>query len=133
MVTPDDLQKAVEILDLKFGIDTLWLFGSEAQGTARSDSDVDLAALFKRRPTPIELFEAQAELAAVFQRDVDLVDLDQVSPILGRQVLRNGRLVIDRNPKRRYTFFSRTISMYEDVKIQRREIERKLLEKFSRG
>ena len=133
MISPDILQRAVEILDLKFGLDALWLFGSEAQGTARPDSDVDLAALFKRGPTPLEVFEAQAELAEAFQKDVDLVDLDKVSPILGRQVLRNGKLVIDRNPKRRYAFFSRTISMYEDVKIMRRESERKLLERFSRG
>jgi predicted nucleotidyltransferase len=133
MITPEDLQKAVDILDRRFGLDSLWLFGSEAQGTARPDSDVDLAALFKGNPTPVEVFEAQVELAEILGRDVDLVNLDRVSPILARQVLRHGRLVIDRSPKRRYAFFSRTISMYEDVKIQRREAERKLLERFGGG
>jgi predicted nucleotidyltransferase len=133
MIKPEDLQKAVDILDRRFGLDSLWLFGSEAQGTARPDSDVDLAALFKGRPTPVEVFEVQAELAEILGRDVDLVNLDRVSPILGRQVLRQGRLMMDRNPNRRYAFFSRTISMYEDVKIQRREAERKLLERFGGG
>lgn len=133
MITPEDLQRAMDILDRRFGLDSLWLFGSEAQGTARPDSDVDFAALFKGRPTPVEVFEAQAELTEILGRDVDLVDLDRVSPILARQVLRHGRLVIDRDPKRRYAFFSRTISMYEDVKIQRREVERKLLERFGGG
>lgn len=133
MIKPEELHRAVDILDRRFGLDSLWLFGSEAQGTARPDSDVDLAALFTVRPTPIEVFEAQVELAEILGRDVDLVNLDRVSPILARQVLRHGRLVIDRNPKRRYAFFSRTISMYEDVKIQRREAERKLLERFSGG
>lgn len=133
MIKPEDLQKAVDILDRRFGLDSLWLFGSEAQGTARPDSDVDLAALFKGHPTPLEVFETQVELAEILGRDVDLIDLDRVSPILGRQVLRQGRLLIDRNPKRRYAFFSRTISMYDDVKIQRREVERKLLERFGGG
>jgi predicted nucleotidyltransferase len=133
MITPEDLQKALDTLDRRFGLDNLWLFGSEAQGTARPDSDVDLAALFKGNPTPVEVFEAQGELAAILGRDVDLVNLDRVSPILARQVLRNGQLMIDRNPKRRYAFFSRTISMYEDMKIQRREVERKLLERFAGG
>lgn len=51
MLSPADLARAVDLLDERFGVDALWLFGSEAQGRARPDSDVDLAGLFRRRPT----------------------------------------------------------------------------------
>jgi predicted nucleotidyltransferase len=133
MPTAIDLQRTVDFLEERFGLDTLWLFGSEAQGRTRPDSDVDLAALFRRRPTALEVFEAQADLEEILSREVDLVDLDRVSPILGMQVLKHGRLLLDRNPERRHAFFSRTISMYEDVKIIRREAERRLLERFAGG
>jgi predicted nucleotidyltransferase len=131
MVTSEDLQRIVSFLEGRFGLDTLWLFGSEAQGRARPDSDVDLAALFPRRPTALEVFDARSDLAEILHRDVDLVDLDQVSPILGMQVLRHGRLLVDRDPRRRHAFFGRTISMYEDLKIIRREAERMLFERVS--
>jgi len=49
MAISDEIEKIVTFLDLRFGVDTLWLFGSEAAGTARKDSDLDLAALFRRR------------------------------------------------------------------------------------
>jgi predicted nucleotidyltransferase len=133
MATVVDLQQAVDFLEERFGLDTLWLFGSEALGTSRPDSDVDLAALFHRRPNALEVFEAQAELAELLHREVDLVDLDRASPILGMQVLKHGRLLLDRNPKRRHSFFSRTISMYDDIKIIRREAERRLFERFAGG
>jgi predicted nucleotidyltransferase len=133
MAIDADLQRAVNVLEERFGLDTLWLFGSEAQGTTRPDSDLDLAALFRRRPTGLEVLEAQADLEQLLHREVDLVDLDRASPILCMQVLRYGRLVIDRNPKRRHAFFSRTISMYEDVKIVRRDAERRLLARVASG
>jgi hypothetical protein len=92
-----------------------------------------LAALFCRSPAPLEIFDARMDLAEILQRDVDLVDLDQASPILGMQVLRHGNLLADRNPRRRHAFFSRTISMYEDVKIVRREAERALYTRVGSG
>jgi predicted nucleotidyltransferase len=130
MIQKDHLQQAIRFLDDRFGLDTLWLFGSEALDRARPDSDVDLAALFRRRPTPLEVFEARGDLAEILHRDVDLVDLDQASPILGMQVLRHGRLLEDRNPRHRLAFFSKTVSMYEDVQILRRTAERLLFERF---
>jgi predicted nucleotidyltransferase len=124
MLTPDQIERIVELLDRRFGLDTLWLYGSEAQGTAGPDSDVDLAALFRRRADPLEVFDARSDLEEILHREVDLVDLDQTSPILGMQVLRHGHLLVDRNPGRRHDAFGRILNLYEDVKILRREMER---------
>jgi predicted nucleotidyltransferase len=133
MATSEELEKIVTFLDLRFGLDTLWLFGSEAAGTARKDSDLDLAALFRRRASTLEIFDARGDLGEILRRDVDLIDLDQASPILGMQVLRYGRLLVDRNPKRRYAFFSCTISMYDDLKIVRRQAEQALFARMNNG
>lgn len=133
MVTRDDIERITAFLDERFGLDTLWLYGSEAQDKARPDSDVDLAVLFRRRPQMLELFDAQSDLAEILHRDVDLVDLDQASPVLGMQVLKHGRLLLDRNPERRYAAFSRILNLYEDLKILRRETDRALFQRMGSG
>jgi predicted nucleotidyltransferase len=74
-----DLDLAAERLDRRFGLAALWLFGSRASGAAREDSDLDLAALFRRSPSPLELLEAQAELGAELGVELDLIDLARAS------------------------------------------------------
>ena len=51
MLDPAQLAKAVDLLDRRFGLEALLIFGSEARGTARADSDVDLAALARLADT----------------------------------------------------------------------------------
>lgn len=133
MLTADEIHRITTVLDRWFGVDELWLYGSQAEGTARADSDVDLAALFRRRPQGLEIFDARTELEDLLRRDVDLVDLDQAPPILAMQVLKHGRLLVDRNPSRRHDAFSRIVSLYEDVKILRRESERALFQRMRVG
>jgi predicted nucleotidyltransferase len=133
MITEKALRQAGDFLEERFGVDVLWLFGSEARGTARPGSDVDLAVLFHRRPTSPELLSAASELTDLLDRPVEVVDLDRASPILAMQVLRYGRLLVDRKPARRFAFFGRTLSMYEDLKIVRREAEGALLARVGGG
>jgi predicted nucleotidyltransferase len=133
MFAAPDLASAGDYLDRLFGLDALWLFGSRAAGRARAGSDVDLAGLFRRSPSPLELLEAQAELGGRFGIELDLIDLDRASPILAMQVLRHGRLLVDRDPRRRAAFVTRTVSMYEDLKIDRRGTEQALLRRMAHG
>ena len=74
--------EAQAYLDERFGLDALWVYGSEARGMAGPRSDLDLGALFDHRPEPADLLDAASELSLRLGRDVDLVDLDRVSPIL---------------------------------------------------
>lgn len=129
----DEIRRARDYLDERFGLDELWVYGSEARGTARPASDLDLGALFSRAPEPADVLDAAAELTVRLGRDVDVVDLDRVSPILAMQVLRHGRLVLDANPRRRHAHFARTVSRYEDLKIVRRPTEEALHRRFTGG
>ncbi|MBI2467952.1 MAG: nucleotidyltransferase domain-containing protein [Candidatus Rokubacteria bacterium] len=133
MLDPSQLQRVAERLDARFGLDALWVFGSEARGTVRRRSDVDLAALFRRPPSALDLLHAREELADLLGRDVDLLDLEQASPILAMQVLRHGKLLVDANPVRRQQFVAAAPGRYEDLKIVRREAERALLERVRGG
>lgn len=128
-----DVAKAIELFDRRVGLAALWVFGSQATGTARADSDLDLAALFRRRTSPLELIDLSGELAAQIGRSVDLVDLDRAGPPLARQVLQNGALVLDRDVRRRIAFTSALPGRYQDVAMMRAPIERAMLERFRSG
>ena len=127
----------LDFLDRRFGVECLWVFGSEASGRARPESDLDVAVLFARSPSAVDLAEARAEGAALIDRPLDLVDLDNASPILAYQVLKHGRLVVDRNPSRRYRFTAGVPARREDVLLMRRPIEehlaRRIAAEASRG
>ena len=133
MPSETQLDGITEYLDGRFGLDTLWLFGSEAMGSAGPSSDIDLAGLFRSRPTVLDLLEARDALGALLGRDVDLVDLDHASPIVAMQVFRHGRLLVDANPRRRHQAVSGTASRYEDLRIVRREAERAMLARIRNG
>jgi hypothetical protein len=57
-----------------------------------------------------------------------LVDLRRASPILGHQVLRDGRLLLDLDPADRHVFAMLLPSRYVDLKISRAAAERALVE-----
>lgn len=127
------VDQIVERLDRRFGLDVVWLFGSNARGTSTSSSDVDLAALFRRTPEPDDVLAMAAELETVAGRPVDLIDLDRASPILVMQVLRTGRLLAERSPSRRQCLIAAAPGRYEDLLSVRRPIERAILERARRG
>ncbi|MEK7763361.1 MAG: nucleotidyltransferase domain-containing protein, partial [Nitrospirota bacterium] len=72
------------------GLIALYRFGSQAKGTARPNSDVDLAIL-TRDPIPaMRRFELAQDLAIQLHRDVDLVDLRSASTVMRMQVISTG-------------------------------------------
>lgn len=99
-----------------------WLFGSTVRGEARSDSDVDLGLVFRKRgQTALDhyrmLGDVAGRLEALFPgRPIDLVVLEPQGPMFCHAVLAEGRLVYDADPERRCDFVSDTISKYLDFR-----------------
>lgn len=85
------------------GVASAYLFGSLAEERAHRESDVDLGVLFAWRsnPTRARRFETGIRLAgrlqAVLGRPVDLVVLNDASPLLGRHVVTHGRRILVRD------------------------------------
>lgn len=127
------LDKLLDLLERRLGVDCLWVYGSEASRRARPDSDLDVAVLAREHLSATELADLRGDAEALLGRAVDLVDLDQASPILAYQVLKHGRLVVDRNPSRRHHFTAALPGRREDVLIMRRPIEERLIERMMRG
>ena len=70
------------------------VFGSVAQGTARPDSDLDIAVGAQRPLTQGEKMALINSLATQTGRPIDLIDLKTVSePLLG-QILKHGRRLL---------------------------------------
>jgi len=80
-----------------------YLFGSVARGEVRVESDVDVAVLYEKTPAsrldagPLDL---EGELERALGRPVQLVVLNRAPADLVHRVLRDGRIVLDRDPRR---------------------------------
>jgi predicted nucleotidyltransferase len=101
----------------------VYLFGSVARGEAGPASDVDVAVLFASDP-PATLdapqFAMEAELERLLGREVQVVALNRASPDLVHRVLRDGRLVLDRDRSARIRFEVRSRNEYFDMALVRR-------------
>ena len=100
------------------------LFGSAAKGLARASSDLDVAVV-PRAAADAAVLDAEyldlvARLSLAAGRDVHLILLDRVEPILGRQVFLDGRLLFDRNPGRTAEILERITQEYFDGEYHRR-------------
>ena len=69
----------------------VYLFGSHAQGTAGTDSDVDLAVLLPGEGDPVSLWQLSGELADIAGTPVDLIDLRATTTVMQYQIVTRGR------------------------------------------
>jgi predicted nucleotidyltransferase len=104
------------------GCVAIYLFGSHASGTARPDSDVDLAVL---APAPLgdeERWHLAQTLAVALGRDVDLVDLRRASSVMRVQVLESGKLLFESDSTQRQEFEAIALSDYARLNEERQGI-----------
>ena len=100
----------------------LYRFGSQAKGTARPDSDVDLAVLSRVALSELRRFELAQELATQLHRDVDLVDLRSASTVMRMQVISTGECLFTVSDRLQGAFEDLVYSTYARLNEERREI-----------
>jgi predicted nucleotidyltransferase len=95
----------------------LYLFGSRADGSARKDSDLDLAVLTDPPMDTVALWEAGEAVARTLDVDVDLVDLRKASTVLQHQIITKGRRLFADQPgdAERYELFILSAKMDPDI------------------
>ncbi len=100
-------QRIADVFATREGVVAVYLFGSMARGTATAGSDVDIAALFTS-PPPQRLdgprLVLEGELERALGRTVDLIVLNDAPADLRIRVLRDGRLLVDRDRAARIAF-----------------------------
>lgn len=109
------IDKAKACLATQQTLVAAWLFGSQARGTARPGSDVDIAVLGEHPLTLEQRLSLQLELEdALGGPRVDLVDLRAVSPVLQFEALQGQRLLL-RSPEQVACFSSLVGREYESA------------------
>jgi uncharacterized protein len=100
------------------GIAAAWLFGSVARGTPRPGSDVDVGILFEEDP-PQTLeglyFDLEWEMEELLGIPVQLVVLNRASVDLIVRVLRDGKLLVERDRSKRVRFEVKSRFEYWDL------------------
>jgi uncharacterized protein len=100
------------------GIAAAYLFGSVARGTAGPRSDVDVGILYSEEP-PATLeglgFDLEGELEELLKVPVQVVVLNRASVDLVIRVLRDGKLLVDRDRSKRVRFEVRSRNEFWDL------------------
>ncbi|MDI7270014.1 MAG: nucleotidyltransferase domain-containing protein [Myxococcota bacterium] len=113
-----------------------YLFGSQARGAAGPRSDWDVAVLvdpsaLKRRWPGAEIELADA-LADALGSPVDVVLLNTAPPVLAHEVLRDGDVLVEREPGERTRFEMAAMRRYLDTRPLRQIRDRAVSERLSR-
>lgn len=110
------------------------LFGSQAKGLATPHSDVDLAVLTTRVEADVDYQEAVWEdfLRLLQRGDVDVIWLNQVSPLLGYQVATTGQVLFEACPGLFRDFVLRALKKHWDAK-KFYDLKREALHRFLKG
>lgn len=122
MEYPDftQIEKTVkETLQMQRGILFGYVFGSTVTGNTRKGSDIDVAMYLSPEIKPrffdirLELLE---KLTRAFRKEADVVILNTAVPFLRYVVLKEGKLVFERNQEARIDFELKTLNEYFDYK-----------------
>ena len=96
-----------------------YVFGSTATGTARKGSDVDVAVYLdpgeRRRFFDIRL-ELLEKVTRAIADQADILVLNTAAPFLKYVVLKEGKLVFERDPEARLDFELKALNEYFDYK-----------------
>lgn len=72
-MTIEQLKEAMQLISRSYLIERVYLFGSRADGTNKSDSDVDLIIEFSKRVSLLTISSVKVELEEMLNLDVDIV------------------------------------------------------------
>lgn len=101
----------------------VYLYGSQGRGDASPESDIDLGILLRDQPPPALRNTArriESDVEAAAHRPVEAVVLNGASADLIHRVLRDGVLLLDRDPVARIRFEVRARNEYFDLAPIRR-------------
>ena len=107
-MSDDALRLLRESLARRTGVALAVVFGSLARGESSARSDVDVAVR-----GAADRFELAAALSLALGREVDVVPLDTDDLVLLSEIVRDGRVVVERAPGDFARFRSRALATLE--------------------
>jgi predicted nucleotidyltransferase len=94
-IDPAQIRRVVEESPVRLAV----LYGSQADGTAVAESDVDVAVAFEQDLSPDQRLDERIELTTELMRTlgtdaVDVADLDTIRPAVGITALERGQVLV---------------------------------------
>ena len=108
-------------------VSLVFVFGSFVSREMTAVSDIDVGILFYGSPDFYEVITIKEDLTALLKRDVDIVLLNDASPVIKMQVLKKGVLVFQTAKNNYSTFYGDTVKQYDDLKHIRKKCEDNIL------
>ena len=122
----EKLEQELTLVLEAYPVKLAYLFGSVAEGYAQPDSDIDIALLFPpsgaKEMSPLALSSCRAILADYMRKDVDLVNLRQVSTVFQQEIIATGRLLYCASQYAVDEFEMLVMSYYQKLNQERREL-----------
>lgn len=112
-------------------LQALYVFGSMNDGTARATSDVDLGVLLPHRRAQdagsLAMSDLRFQVEAIVHREVDLINVRLVSMVFRKEIIAGGTAVFVGDERAVAEFEMLTMSLYQKLNEERREILRDLV------
>jgi len=106
-------------------VQAIYIFGSHDTEDEWPDSDIDIGLLFPpsgaKEMSPLALSSCRAILADYMRKDVDLVNLRQVSTVFQKEIIATGRLLYCASQYAVDEFEMLVMSYYQKLNQERRE------------
>ncbi|MGM0396467.1 MAG: type VII toxin-antitoxin system MntA family adenylyltransferase antitoxin [Bacillota bacterium] len=93
-----------------------YLFGSFVKGKVREDSDIDIAIYQVEKLDTDTYLAIKSELSEACKREIDLIILNDATPLLKYEIYRNNILLFSRDKSVESNFKVKTLFEYNDFK-----------------
>lgn len=123
----NQFKKMIELLK-DFKPVVVYLFGSASREELRDDSDIDIAFLSDENIDEYVCFMKAQELADIFKRDVDLIDMKKASTVFKAQIIGTGKNIYCNDDSKRAYFEIRCFKEYALLNEEREVILKKIRE-----
>ncbi len=90
-------EKIVKVLLDNLDCEAIVLFGSYSRGTQNAESDIDKAIKVKEKLDKKEIYKLSNILADELNKEIDLIDLDEIGDTFRYEILINGKTLYCKN------------------------------------
>jgi predicted nucleotidyltransferase len=111
----DMSDRIANVLEREPGLKLVLMYGSAAADRMRPDSDVDVAVMFDNPLNLEQKMDLISRLEIELKRDVDLVDLFNLSGTILKQILCKGRILIKNDPGALTRLYQRMVYNQADM------------------
>ena len=93
--TISDITQIIEPIAKRYGVISVWLFGSYARGEATSESDIDLLIDHGKIRNLFELTAFRLDCEDALGKSVDIVTMDALTPRLSASIQKDEVMLFD--------------------------------------